>query len=351
MVHILDEVEWRESLDKEGYYRKLSIYPDECSEGLSLGESLQIKYLKELAFNSVIILGSDESAVTGLIIRDWLLNESHLPIFICRSSELPLFVDDTCLVIAISYTGETLETLNAFKEAVNRQCKAIVISSGGELTKLSKNYGYPNLKLPEGNNSKTSLPYQLFALAIIFKKLGLVKENLWEIDEAIKIIEDIRCEATKEIKNNFIKKLAVELEGYVPIIYGPPLHKNVLNRISDAFNINSKILSSSGFFPEVFHNGIMLMESSNDNLKRIGLIIIRDYLQEKFYADKLDAIKILAKERLGKVVEIDSLGRGRLSRLLSILYIGDFLSYYLAMLYGKDPSIIETVRTIEVLNL
>jgi glucose/mannose-6-phosphate isomerase len=177
-----------------------------------------------------------------------------------------------------------------------------------------------------------------------------LKEKLWELDESIRVLEELRSEAVGSVKNSFIKKIAVELEGYTPLIYGPPLHKSIIKRISTEFNLNSKLLSSSGCFPEVFRNGVMVMESSRDNLKRIGLIIVRDPEQEKLYMNNLVGIKMLASERLGKVVEIDSRGKGQLSRMLSVLYIGDFLSYYLAMLYGKDPSSVETVRALKIVN-
>jgi len=350
MVHILDDAEWCDSLDRKGYFKSLTLFPEECIEGLSLSEFLKIDHLKAASFNSIILIGSNESAVAGFILRDWLLNESHVPIYISRDSELPIFVDDKCLVIALSNTGDTFETLNAFNEAVNRKCNSIVIASGGELLQLASDYGYPYVKLPGNINNSESLPYQLFTLATIVKKLGLLKEKIWELDESIRILEEIRSEAMGNFNRNFIKKLAVELEGYTPLIYGPQLYRSIIRRMCSEFNLNSKLLSSSGFFPEYVKNGIMVMESSNDNLKRIGLIIIRDAEQEKTYLKNLVGLMVLANERLGKVVEIESRGKGRLSRMLSMLYIGEFLSYYLAMLYGKDPSSIETVRALEIYN-
>jgi len=134
------------------------------------------------------------------------------------------------------------------------------------------------------------------------------------------------------------KELAMRIKGYTPYVYGGSLHEGVAYRYQTQFNENSKSPASSSAFPEAFHNSVMAREAPKELLERICALVLRDPQEEEATASRIDKFTELLAERFGRIVKVEARGEGRLARIVSALYIGDFASAYLGLLYGHDPS-------------
>ena len=345
----LDDPELLRSRDIGGMLKALSSFPEACRATIEEAERLPLENMIGESFDEVVILGIGGSAIGGDLIKDWIEDECVKPIYVHRGYGLPRFVDEKTLVFAISYSGNTEETLSALEEAVKRGCSTVALTSGGFMEGLSFNFGIPCLKLPTGLKPRASLPNQFFGLAKLFERFGLIKEVWGEVDEALALIKEMRVELSPSIPTelNMAKKIALSLKGKIPFIYGCRLLKSVAYRIKTQLNENAKIVSGSGFFPEAFHNVVVSSEGPADLLEHVSYIFLIDTKESQTVLRKIEFFKQLFQPNLCDIIEIEAKGEGRLARMFSTLYIGDYASTYLSLSYGFDPSSTESIEKLK----
>lgn len=349
MRSILDRPEQMETLDRGGMLKFLGRFPESCKETVEAVERLPLVDLPRGEFKAVIIAGVGGSAIGGHLLRDWLLDSCPVSIHISRGYRLPRFVDDETLVFAVSYSGNTEETLGALRDALERGCTVIALTSGGEMRRLSAEKGIPCLSLPRGMLPRAALPNQFFSLATVMRRLDLAS-GLWgEVAEAFEILEGLRNDLAPEMStaSNPAKLVANGLRGLVPFVYGPRMFEAVAYRICTELNENSKVPAGSGFFPEAFHNAVMGCEAPEDVRRHVCVLIIRDPEGLPHIRRKIDGFKQLMESGGVRVLEIPARGRGRLARMLSVLYIGDYAATYLGLLHGLDPSSMDSIEALK----
>lgn len=346
---MLDEPERMEALDRGGMLKALSRFPESCAEAIEAAESFPLDGLPHGALRAVAVAGVGGSAIGGHLLRDWLRDVSPVPIHVSRGYHLPKAVDRETLVLAVSYSGDTEETLSALREALERRCPVITMTSGGEMRRLSEEMEIPCLPLPRGMQPRAALPNQFFSLATVAKRLGLASEAWGEVPEAIEVLTDLRGDLAPETpaSSNPAKRLALGMEGLVPFVYGPRLFEAVAYRISTELNENGKVPAASSFFPEAFHNAVMGCEGPEKVRRSICALVIRDPGEPPKMTRKIDVFEQLMESAGIRVLEIRARGWGRLARMLSALYVGDYASTYLGLLYRLDPSSTDSIAAIK----
>ncbi len=330
-----------------------------CEEALVLGERFEIP--EKVRVNpkitivysrpsQIIVVGMGGSAMGGDLLRSWLLDRCPIPIETCRDYHLPGYAGSGTLVVAVSYSGNTEETLNAFLEAVERGCMTISISSGGLLKKLTIRLGLPYLQIPSGYPPRSAIPFLFFPLASVLMKMDVISSFDAEAIEAINTLKTLRKEigVASATDVNPSKRLAVSLEGLVPMVCGFGQFEAVASRMKTQFNENSKTPAKFEFFPELNHNETLGWTGPKNLTGVFGVVIIRSDDEPVEIKARIEITKELVfSQGAGVVTEIWSRGSGRLARMLSVMYIGDFASIYLGVLYGVDPtsmSIIEGLK-------
>jgi glucose/mannose-6-phosphate isomerase len=203
------------------------------------------------------------------------------------------------------------------------------------------------VKFPKGHQPRAAIPYQFYNLAGVTRRIGLISDAKWsEVMESIKVVEEHCSEMKSEmhLESNPGKKLAEDIKGYVPFIYAPQLFTSVAYRYSTQFNENSKSPSATNFYPEAFHNSIMAREGNEELLERLCAVIIHDPKGDIQLNRKTVLSVELMKETFGKIVTVEARGESNLARMMSALIQGDYVSVYLGLLYGVDPSTTESIR-------
>jgi glucose/mannose-6-phosphate isomerase len=344
MDNPLDNLEYIAGIDKDGMLDEISRFPENAETAII--ESLKVNLGEESDYSNVLIAGMGGSAVGGLLLNDWLLYTTKKPIQVSRGYDLPGWVDENTLVLAVSYSGNTEETLSQYHQAVKLGCRVICFCSGGELEVQAKYNGQPVVYFPKGVQPRAAIPFQFFALAAVAKNVGLVKDEQWEeVLEAIHVSRVLAASLNVEspMNENMGKQLADLIKDYIPFIYAPRQFQAVAYRYSTQFNENSKSPAATNFFPEMFHNSIMAREGSEDLLCGNVAIIIKDSGENERLKKKMEVARDLMAERFGKVVEVETVGKAVLTRMMSALLIGDFTSAYLGVLYGIDPSTTDSI--------
>lgn len=346
----LDNLEFLRRLDVGKMLQSLAHFPLSCRNTIEQYQNVSVRDLIEKKFDKIVIVGMGGSAIGGDIISDWLFETSKIPILVSRGYHLPGYINENTLSFFVSYSGNTEETITAFREAIVRECSIISITSGGLLKELSIEEGVPIFSLPKGLQPRAALPNQFFTIAAILNALNLIGETWEEIDELFPVLKKIKSLNSPDVplSNNMAKQLATDIKGYFPIVFGGKLFSGVTYRLSTQFNENSKHPAANGVFPEVFHNAIMLREENDDILSNICVLIIHDPLEPDYLSIKIERFKSLLHDRVGKLLEFRAEGIGKVSRILSAVYIGDYITTYLGFLKGLDPSSVESIQKLKM---
>jgi glucose/mannose-6-phosphate isomerase len=355
MKYLLDDLTWLKEIDKGGMCDIQERFPENCETALENAEKLRIPkkivVKEDFSINyekpqKIIIAGMGGSAIGGNILKDWLRDIVPIPIEVCRDYHLPAYADEKTLVLAISYSGNTEETLNMLIEAIEKRCMIITISSNGVLKEFSQKIGIPCIKLPKGFPPRSAIPYLFFSLAVSLKKIRVLESPKEEFNEAINVLkqvrEDIRLETTTA--DNIAKRIALDLYGSIPVIYGFGIYKGVAQRIKTQFNENAKCLSFYACFPELNHNETVGWTGKGDLADKFVILLIRDKEEPLEIMTRIDVTKkMVFDERAKNVIEVFSKGKSNLAKILSTIFVGDFVSIYLAFLYGIDPTPVKII--------
>lgn len=320
----------------------ITALPESAEDAIVDAEKVNLRVRR---FKNLVVAGMGGSAVGGLLLRDWLMQTSRVPIVVSRDYSLPGFVGRDTLLFAVSYSGGTEEALSAFEEGKAKGAKMVAFTSGGELEKRARTSRIVVYKLPAGFQPRAAIAHQFFTLAVAARKAGITQDSWWEVREAIDVLKTLREEMRPETpqRSNPAKKLAEELRGYVPLVYGSRIHEAVAYRWNTQLNENGKSPAGSSFIPEAFHNAIVAGEADKELLKTVCAVFLLDPAEGKHLAAKTRRFRDIIKPSFGKVLEVQARGEGRLARMLSALYVGDYVSAYLGVLYGKDPSTVESI--------
>jgi glucose/mannose-6-phosphate isomerase len=331
-------------------------YPEFCRDALRRAEKIRIPKKVEirervnityLRPKNIIVSGMGGSSVGGEILRDWLRATVPIPIDVNRDYDLPAYADKDTLVFVVSYSGNTEETLASFVEAIKRRCMTIAITSGGHLLSLSERLSLPHVKIPRVLAPRVAIPYLFFPLPILLEKMGLSLEVEEEIEEAIMVLEELRDEIGPKTPTeaNPSKRLALNLVGTIPVVYGFREYRALARRLKTQFNENSKIPSKHDVFPELKHNEVSGWEAPDSLTRQFSFVLLRGRHEPAEIQHSIEATKLLAIRK--KTFEIYSRGDKKLARMFSILQIGDFTTIYLAILQEKDPRLISNIASIK----
>jgi len=341
---ILDQQEKVKAIDKSNMLEACEKTPDFCSDALKRAEKIKVPTSYKPPKN-VIVAGMGGSAIGGELLKDWLNDRAAIPIEVCRDYVLPAYASENTLVIAVSYSGETEETLSAFLEAVKRRCMVVTVSSGGHLQTFSQKLKIPHITIPTGLPApRAAIAYLFFPLVVLMEKLCVAKKANEEIEETLYVLQKISEEnmIRTPLKNNKAKKIALEIGDTVPIVYGFRQYSAVARRLKCQFNENSKVPSKFDVFSELNHNEVVGWEASRNLTKAFAILVIRDPKESPEIKQRIEITKQIAS-KVCRIMEIQAVGKQKLSKMLSAMYIGDFVSIYLALLKGVDPTPTKTI--------
>jgi len=356
---ILDGIDEIKRIDKSGMLAHCLKTAEYCQDVISRAENVQIpakvRISKKIMVEykkprNIVIAGMGGSAIGGEILRDWLRDEISIPIEVCNDYVLPAYANEHTLVFAVSYSGETEETLNVFADAIRRKCMIIAITSGGHLLSFTRKLQLPNVMIPTGLPPRAALPYVFFPLPILMEKMGTIASKRSEIEESVHVIKRVSEENSPQIptENNFSKRLALQLKDSVPVVYGFRQYGAIAHRLKTQFNENSKVPSRYEVFPELNHNEVVGWEATEDLTKIFSVLLIRDRNEPDEIKNRIEATKSTALQKAGRILEIYAKGEEKLAKMFSILHLGDFTSVYLAILRSIDPVPVKTIDEIKM---
>ncbi|MFQ5763207.1 MAG: bifunctional phosphoglucose/phosphomannose isomerase [Candidatus Bathyarchaeia archaeon] len=335
---VLNDLKRVRSIDKDNMLDTLRRTPDMFEEALNLAMPSNLDIVKP---KLVAFLGMGGSSVGPGILADWTAETADVPMLLIRDSKLPKYVSDAALAVAVSYSGNTHETVGALLEAERRGCPTVAVSSGGLLEKACVKRGIAHIKIPSGYLPRCAFPFLFAAPLRALETGGLVKHGSAELKKAIGALRNLnhRIGIDKVADENDAKRLATQINGTVPLVYGYREFTHAAYRIKTQLNENSKVPAMYAVVPEVCHNEVVAWhDGAPEHAKKFGVLLIRSPSEDEETAVRLNFIKRILNGQGARVHEVQAEGAARVERILTTVYFGDYVSFYLAILRGVDPS-------------
>jgi len=340
----LDNQKEVQAADQLGMREHLLAFPEQCEKAIQIAEGIKLE-IKLKKIKNIVVTGLGGSAIGGDLLRTYLASEIDLPIFVVRNYSLPQFVNSQTLVIASSYSGNTEETLSAYEEAVKKGKLVFSLTTGGKLAELARKYDTPIILLPPGLPPRAALGYSFFPMLLLLSRLSLIRERKVDLKETVQLLVRKREDLSplRKTSRNPAKKLAHRLYGKLPIIYSADNLDAVSTRWRNQLNENAKVLAHSHVLPELNHNEIVGWQLPPTILSHTEVIFLRDKGDHPQIKLRMDLTRAILKREAQGVSEVWSEGTSLLSRIFSLIYLGDFVSFYLALLNRVDPTPVERI--------
>lgn len=278
--------------------------------------------------------------MAGDLASDLAATQGTVPILVVRDPHLPFVIDGRTLFVACSYSGDTEETLSLFDQAARAQARMLAMGSGGALAQKATDNNVPFLPVDITTEPRCAVGYNLMLILGALRQVGLLKLEEEEVLGAVEALAR-RVSALKEnvpLAENPAKQLALALHGKLVVMYGSGLFSGVARRWKSQINENAKAWAFYETVPELLHNSVEAYPSRSPVADRVMVLLLQPGVDEAGYARHITVVAdLLRRNNLPHRVLVGE-DDSPLAQILNMLLLGDYVSLYLAMLSGVDPS-------------
>lgn len=297
----------------------------------------------------VVVTGMGGSALAALFTKALLEERLLIPFEVVRGYELPTYVDSSTLVIASSYSGNTEETLSALEQAMGRGAQIGVLAAGGKLIEIATAEAIAHIVLPGGMQPRMAMLANLRALVTLLEHFGVVSDALnnelaqtadWLHEQSARWLPDVTTD------KNEAKQLALLAVGKTPVIYGGRLTGPVAYKWKISWNENAKNVAFWNELPEFNHNEFIGWASHPVEKPFVVFDLLSSFEHERILKRFEVSDRLLSGLR-PKASQVHLQGDTVLRQLLWGCILADFVSIYVAILNGVDPTPVDLVEKLK----
>lgn len=330
------------------------IHEKDAQDALGIAEkqSQQLEHEFEISpvlavdeVNNIVVAGMGGSALAASILKSWPALSK--PLEIVRGYDIPEYVDNSTLFIASSYSGNTEETLAALKQAEAKNAKIVIMASGGQLVDIAKVKNYSLVQLPGGLQPRYTTLYGLKAILTILDNAGVTEAKAIELTQAKDFLQKNITNWRPDVpaKNNLAKQLAQEIMGKSAVIYSGPKLSPAGYKWKININENAKNVAWANQYSELNHNEFNGWSFPQD--KPYAVIELRSNLEHLRIQKRFEITERLLSGKRPAPLVVEPQGNNLLEQLLYSIALGDFVSLYLAILNGLNPTPVELIEKLK----
>ena len=316
--------------------------------GWQLGLRLEVPEVGQL--RQVVICGMGGSAIGGDFVISYLGESFPLPVAARRNYGLPGWAHgEETLVICSSHSGNTEETLSSFRAALEQGCSLVSICTGGKLAEMSAEAGKTCWTFDHVGQPRTAIGWSVGMLLALLFRMGLIEDQTQAVEEAAAVMAEgiQRLGKGSPVAANPAKRLAGQLLERNIVIYGAGEMEVLARRWKSEINELAKAWAAFEGIPEMNHNALAGLHHPQSLYEHTSAIFLcTDFDHER----NRKRIELSQRFFLQAGVAVDSVharGEGRLAQMFSLLQFGDYVSYYLALAYGEDPTPIDILTELK----
>lgn len=324
--------------DKDGYLSQYDNLPGDIRASFELAKEIELPGVGE-DIDHIFFLGLGGSAISGDIMKVYFDHlKIKIPITVVREYDIPHMMTEKSLVFAISYSGNTEETISTYRQALRVTKKVVAVSSGGKLQDIAKVNRNTHILIPKGYQPRTAaISYLFFPFIQLLQRYKVLEYQDQEIEQVIKGVA----------KPNF-KELAIpiseKLHNKIAIIYASQKFYPLAYRFKTEINENAKVHAFCHSYSEFNHNELLGFENL---LTKHHIITFRFDEDHRRIKKRMDIIKGLLAEKDIQTTEIKLTGNHFLTKIYSTIILGDLIAYYTALRYEVDPSPVVSIESLK----
>lgn len=341
----LDDLERFKQLDTLNMLGEIDNLPDQLAFAYQLGMKHPLPDWNDL--KQVVIAGMGGSAIGADLLASYCASLSLVPVSVHRDYSLPFFArGQETLVICSSHSGNTEETLDAFEAARKAECRIIVVCTGGELARRAKENNIPLWTFDHAGQPRAAVGFSFGLLLAMFQRLGFISDQSKEMEDAVASMKRTQGHLKADVPavKNPAKRYAGQLMGRWVTFVGSGLLTTVARRWKGQMNEVAKAGANFEFLPEADHNTLAGTENPQETLNAHTMTLFlrapSDHPRNRLRSDLTRRAFMLEGMNTDY---IDARGNTPLAHMWTLILFGDYMSYYLAMGYGVDPTPIQAL--------
>jgi glucose/mannose-6-phosphate isomerase len=341
------------AVDSLGFGDALAGLPEQLAAAHEVAGKVPAAALPDAArFDRIVTLGMGGSGITGNVLQAVGTATLPVPVTVLKHYRTPAFVNDRTLAFALSYSGDTEETIEMARGALAAGATLVTISSGGALAQLAQESGSLHVPCPDDIlMPRLALGALVAPLVVVLFRMGMLPEahaGLLRAQEQLARRRD-QCHPSVDGDRNPARELARKIGRTIPIVYGfGGLGGVAAMRWKQSMNENAKAPAFWNEYPELDHNEVCGWGQHGDVTRQVfTLVELNHGLEHPRLEARAVATRELIEEALVQVLAVEAEGEGRLAQLLDLIHVGDWTSYYLALDNDVDPGPIDAIRQLK----
>jgi len=346
MTSILDSRNKIKAIDKSDLIGSVEALPNQIQDAWEQTKNLSFP-TDYSSVKNILISGMGGSNLGGQVIKHLFKDELMLPLEIYPHYHLPGYVSSDSLVVLSSYSGTTEETLSAAKQALSVKAKIVVITGGGPLADLAREHNWPMYLIdPKFNPSKQprmAIGYAVFGQLSIFAKLGLINLSETDVLNLVDTLSEMTKQLSPDIENNPAKLLSYNAYDKHLIFVAAEHLIGAAHVVNNQVNENAKSLTSEWHLPEFNHHYMEALSYPKLSKENTLFLLFNSALYHERVQKRVLITKNLLEQKGYETHIVLATGNTKLEQVFEAILIGEFMSSYLPILYGIDPSSIPNV--------
>jgi glucose/mannose-6-phosphate isomerase len=303
-------------------------------------------------FDNVVIMGMGGSGIVGDVVQAVGTGTLPVPVVVLKHYRTPGFVGRRTLAFAVSYSGDTEETVEMARGALDAGARLIVVTSGGVLARLAAEHGALHMRCtPDIPMPRLALCAMVAPVLVVLFRMGMLPEAhaaMVKAQQQLAVRRD-QCKPDVPVPTNPARELARRIGRTIPVIHGAGgLGAVAAMRWKQSINENAKAPAFWNAYPELDHNEICAWGQHGDVTRQIlTLISLRHGMEHERLEARMRLTQEIIEEAFVQVLEVDGVGQSRLAQLLDLAYLGDWTSCYLALDNDVDPGPIDAIAQLK----
>ncbi|HEY6202978.1 MAG TPA: bifunctional phosphoglucose/phosphomannose isomerase [Candidatus Limnocylindria bacterium] len=339
---VIESVERIRAADPGNMLDRIKDLPKQVRDAWTIARAAQLPPAHGDVRN-ITVAGMGGSAIGGDLAAALLAGELKVPMNVHRDYGLPAYVGRDSLVIASSYSGNTEESLSSFEEAQRRGARVLVLTTGGKIAELARAAKYPVITFSYPAQPRAALGYSLGLVLGALTRLGFVRDLSSDIDAALADVAKLEERVHEGARTNDAKKLAIELYGRIIFAYGGGVLGVMARRVKGQWNENAKNWGAFDVLPELNHNGVVGFPHPDIARDALTVLLLRSDRDNPRHKLRFDVTRELLDRASVPHKTLQFSGANMLSEVLQLTLFTDYVSFYVALLNGVDPSPVKSI--------
>lgn len=342
----LDQKDMFTRLDVSDMYGAIAGLPDQLQRAWDTGFKQALPALAGLKY--VVVAGMGGSAIGSDLLAGLMEDQGRIPLIVHRDYDLPAWAKGPeTLVVASSHSGNTEETLSAFAQALENHCQVVAVSRGGKLAEAASKAGVPIWTFEHSGQPRAAVGFSFGLLLAMMVRLELIADAEESLSQAVAVMraQQARLQAEVPAAHNPAKQLAQQLAGNLTSVFASGVLSAVARRWKGQISEVAKAWSQFEFLPEANHNTLAGVYHPQEILQKTVMVFLESASDHPRNQLRLKLTR-QAFEKAGLHTAVHhAQGSDPLAHIWSTLHFGDYVAYYLSMLYEVDPTPVETIES------